>query len=427
MLSPVNGANFSAVAAALRRMDYHLLPPVMEAIREHPHQQLADPLLDLLQRDIHREWQAWISQPKYRWVASFRTYTDSDGDEPWLYREWEIDRRDDELWWPHWVNGLSHASLDIHSSTLSELEQVAVNVEDFIALGMLDHACEEVISYWEELLEDDYWGFDPERLIQTVSVILDAIDDWQHDEHDADEERFAPRPDATADLNGILTGCLEIIVNTHETTCFTPADRRFSRAARAGRELRPNSRKAPFSCLWGDMDERCWRTFVGIVVEVQMSAVQAIGSLADADLVRRLEMLELPFWATAYSVRREITALVDLVRLICPFCRSPLGLNQNSLVTCPSCSTRHHTECWVENGGCTRWGCHETPLRPTTDDEEDALTADEDECDDDWGWDDDEERDWYEAGDQDDEPEIELLDEQAFLQRLGLHDRQTGG
>ena len=44
----------------------------------------------------------------------------------------------------------------------------------------------------------------------------------------------------------------------------------------------------------------------------------------------------------------------------CPFCRSSMQ-TADSIVSCPSCSTPHHEECWRENGGCTRYGCPSSP------------------------------------------------------------------
>ncbi len=44
----------------------------------------------------------------------------------------------------------------------------------------------------------------------------------------------------------------------------------------------------------------------------------------------------------------------------CPYCRNPIKMWEDS-VQCPSCYLRHHTECWEENGGCTIYGCPESP------------------------------------------------------------------
>ena len=42
--------------------------------------------------------------------------------------------------------------------------------------------------------------------------------------------------------------------------------------------------------------------------------------------------------------------------VICPYCRTVIGENDVE-TACPQCRTRHHAECWGENGGCTVYGC----------------------------------------------------------------------
>lgn len=42
----------------------------------------------------------------------------------------------------------------------------------------------------------------------------------------------------------------------------------------------------------------------------------------------------------------------------CPYCRVPFN-SADSLKVCPSCATSHHAECWIENKGCTVFGCPE--------------------------------------------------------------------
>lgn len=41
---------------------------------------------------------------------------------------------------------------------------------------------------------------------------------------------------------------------------------------------------------------------------------------------------------------------------ICPYCKSIIKEN-DAIVVCSSCSMPHHRECWVENQGCTTFGC----------------------------------------------------------------------
>jgi uncharacterized RDD family membrane protein YckC len=41
---------------------------------------------------------------------------------------------------------------------------------------------------------------------------------------------------------------------------------------------------------------------------------------------------------------------------ICPYCQSPIDETEEATV-CSQCMIPHHTECWLENGGCTTYGC----------------------------------------------------------------------
>lgn len=45
------------------------------------------------------------------------------------------------------------------------------------------------------------------------------------------------------------------------------------------------------------------------------------------------------------------------MKAVCPYCR----MEVDSPVSCPSCATPHHPECWEENRGCTVFGCSEGP------------------------------------------------------------------
>jgi TM2 domain-containing membrane protein YozV len=40
----------------------------------------------------------------------------------------------------------------------------------------------------------------------------------------------------------------------------------------------------------------------------------------------------------------------------CPYCRCPIEAEEPA-VACTACSTRHHADCYEENGGCTIFGC----------------------------------------------------------------------
>jgi len=41
---------------------------------------------------------------------------------------------------------------------------------------------------------------------------------------------------------------------------------------------------------------------------------------------------------------------------ICPFCKTEI-INDDNVVICSACDMPHHKECWVENQGCTTFGC----------------------------------------------------------------------
>jgi len=45
---------------------------------------------------------------------------------------------------------------------------------------------------------------------------------------------------------------------------------------------------------------------------------------------------------------------------VCPYCRAPIDASDPSLV-CEGCGTRHHADCYAENGGCTIFGCSKAP------------------------------------------------------------------
>ena len=45
---------------------------------------------------------------------------------------------------------------------------------------------------------------------------------------------------------------------------------------------------------------------------------------------------------------------------MCPYCRSEITPT-DKIKICPSCHTPHHSDCWVENKGCTVFGCTMAP------------------------------------------------------------------
>ncbi len=44
----------------------------------------------------------------------------------------------------------------------------------------------------------------------------------------------------------------------------------------------------------------------------------------------------------------------------CPYCQCEIDAGERSIV-CPTCGIPHHEECWQENGGCTTYGCENSP------------------------------------------------------------------
>jgi len=45
---------------------------------------------------------------------------------------------------------------------------------------------------------------------------------------------------------------------------------------------------------------------------------------------------------------------------LCPYCRGPL-LAEEPVTECEGCGTRHHSDCYAENNGCTIFGCSKAP------------------------------------------------------------------
>lgn len=50
----------------------------------------------------------------------------------------------------------------------------------------------------------------------------------------------------------------------------------------------------------------------------------------------------------------------EVVGKMCPYCRFPIKAGEPVQV-CPHCAVPHHRECWMENGGCTTYGCRSSP------------------------------------------------------------------
>jgi TM2 domain-containing membrane protein YozV len=45
---------------------------------------------------------------------------------------------------------------------------------------------------------------------------------------------------------------------------------------------------------------------------------------------------------------------------VCPYCRAPISKDE-PVTVCEGCGTRHHTDCYAENCGCTIFGCSCAP------------------------------------------------------------------
>lgn len=46
---------------------------------------------------------------------------------------------------------------------------------------------------------------------------------------------------------------------------------------------------------------------------------------------------------------------------ICPYCRTEVGEAEGERKDCPGCGAPHHADCFLENGGCTVFGCSHAP------------------------------------------------------------------
>lgn len=50
---------------------------------------------------------------------------------------------------------------------------------------------------------------------------------------------------------------------------------------------------------------------------------------------------------------------LDYLGKVCPFCKTPFT-ETDDIVVCSACEMPHHKECWVDNRGCTTFGCSGT-------------------------------------------------------------------
>ena len=61
----------------------------------------------------------------------------------------------------------------------------------------------------------------------------------------------------------------------------------------------------------------------------------------------------------------------------CPYCKSELKQGED-IIVCSECNMPHHKECWIENKGCTTFGCLGTIDTPKeTDNNDFELTIDD--------------------------------------------------
>lgn len=55
--------------------------------------------------------------------------------------------------------------------------------------------------------------------------------------------------------------------------------------------------------------------------------------------------------------------MIDYVGKICPYCKTELK-STDDIVVCSECDMPHHKDCWIENQGCTTFGCLGTIQAP---------------------------------------------------------------
>src|SRR6516162_1650670 len=46
---------------------------------------------------------------------------------------------------------------------------------------------------------------------------------------------------------------------------------------------------------------------------------------------------------------------------VCPYCRMPFDDQAPPKIYCTACGMPHHEDCYMENGGCTVFGCTRAP------------------------------------------------------------------
>ncbi|MBS6511323.1 MAG: hypothetical protein KH334_06465, partial [Clostridiales bacterium] len=49
----------------------------------------------------------------------------------------------------------------------------------------------------------------------------------------------------------------------------------------------------------------------------------------------------------------------EYIGKICPYCKTAF-VEGDEIVQCSACEMPHHKDCWIENQGCTTFGCQGT-------------------------------------------------------------------
>ena len=49
----------------------------------------------------------------------------------------------------------------------------------------------------------------------------------------------------------------------------------------------------------------------------------------------------------------------EYIGKICPYCKTAFA-EDDEIVQCSACEMPHHKDCWIENQGCTTFGCQGT-------------------------------------------------------------------
>lgn len=53
----------------------------------------------------------------------------------------------------------------------------------------------------------------------------------------------------------------------------------------------------------------------------------------------------------------------EYIGKVCPYCKTPFRAGDD-IVICSDCDMPHHKDCWIDNKGCTTFGCLGTVKAP---------------------------------------------------------------